>query len=138
MIETKKIILKTKGNSDIVDITSHVLGFVKKIKIKDGIVLIFVSGSTAGVTIIENEEDLLLDFKNFFEEIVPQTKKYFHDASYKEGNGFAHIRASLLGPSTIVPIKDKELKLGTWQQIVLVDFDIVPRERIVILQIIGE
>lgn len=138
MIKRKEIILNTKGDTDILDVTDEISTFIKDSKIRDGVVSIFVKGSTAAVTSIEYEPGLLKDFKNFLKETVPQNKNYFHDSSHSNGNAFSHLKASLIGPSIVIPLILGNLELGTWQQIVLVDFDIRPRERSLVVNIIGE
>jgi secondary thiamine-phosphate synthase enzyme len=137
-IKTEKISLATKGFTDIQDITPQVSAALKKINLKNGIVTVFVSGSTAGVTTIEYEPGLLKDLPAAFEKLAPMNIHYHHDATWGDGNGYAHVRAALLGPSLIVPFANGDLLLGTWQQIVLVDFDNRPRRREVVLQFIGE
>jgi secondary thiamine-phosphate synthase enzyme len=138
MVVTKKISLQTRGNCDIIDITPQVEHEVVTAKINSGTVTVFVAGSTAGVTTIESESGLLADFKNMWERMVPKNMPYDHDGRWGDGNGFSHVRASLLGPSLVVPFSDRKLTLGTWQQIVLVDFDNRPRSRQIVLQIMGE
>jgi secondary thiamine-phosphate synthase enzyme len=138
MVVTKKIKLETKGNCDIIDITPQVEHEVATAKMNSGTVTVFVTGSTAGVTTIESEAGLLADFKNMWEKIVPKNIPYDHDARWGDGNGFSHVRASLLGPSLVVPFSERKLTLGTWQQIVFADFDNRPRSRQVVLQIMGE
>lgn len=138
MVITKKIHLKTRGQSDIVDITEKVAGEVAISGITNGTVTVFVSGSTAGVTTIEYESGLIADFKNAWQRITPLGIPYDHDRRWGDGNGFSHIRASILGCSLVVPFVGKSLLLGTWQQIVVVDFDNRPRSREIILQIMGE
>ncbi len=138
MVVTRNIYLKTQGQTDIVDITERVVKEVAGSGVKSGTVTVFVTGSTAGVTTIECESGLLTDFKNFWEKIAPSTIRYEHDSTWGEANGFSHIRASLLGGSLVVPFSNKALTLGTWQQIVLIDFDHRPRSREIVLQIIGE
>ncbi len=138
MIKNKEIKLKTQGFCDIINITDKVSDFVEKSKIKDGIALIFCAHSTAGITTIEYEEGILADLKELVEKLIPQDKSYHHDKTWGDGNGFSHLRASLVNPSLAVPIIDKKLFLGTWQQIVFCDFDRRPRERKVIIQILGE
>ena len=138
MIVTKKISLQTKGHCDIIDITPQVEQQVAEAKINSGIVTIFISGSTAGITTIEFESGLLSDFQSMWERNIPQNIPYKHDRRWGDGNGYSHIRASLLGASLVVPFSDKRLTLGTWQQIVMVDFDNRPRSRQFILQIMGE
>ncbi|MDZ7291819.1 MAG: secondary thiamine-phosphate synthase enzyme YjbQ [candidate division KSB1 bacterium] len=137
-IKTERFSLSTQGFTDIHDITSHVHTALKKAGLKDGVVTVFVSGSTAGVTTIEYEPGLLKDLPEAFEKIAPMNVRYHHDDTWGDGNGYAHVRASLLGASLVVPFEDGKLLLGTWQQIVLVDFDNRPRRREVVLQFIGE
>jgi len=138
MIITRNISLQTKGECDIVDITSLVQQPLSGAGVKDGTVTVFITGSTAGVTTIENEPGLIADFKEMWERVVPKNVEYRHDRAWGEGNGYSHVRASLLGASLVVPFNDKKLSLGTWQQLVVVDFDNRPRSRQVLLQIIGE
>lgn len=138
MVVTKKISLQTKGHCDIINVTPQVERQVAKTKINNGVATIFISGSTAGITTIEFESGLLSDFQSMWERNIPQNIPYNHDRAWGEGNGYAHVRASLLGASLVVPVNDKRLTLGTWQQIVLVDFDNRPRSRQLILQIMGE
>ncbi len=134
----KTIAIKTKGNCDIVDITSQVAREISNSHISDGIVTIFVSGSTAGITTIEHESGLVNDFGTMWERNVPQNIPYQHDSRWGDGNGFSHIRASLLGPSLVVPFINKRMTLGTWQQIIVVDFDNRPRSREIVVQLLGE
>jgi secondary thiamine-phosphate synthase enzyme len=138
MITTKKIGLKTKGNCDIVDITPEVQEQLAGADIKNGIVTLFISGSTAGLSTIEYEAGLLADFKAMWERNIPRDIPYQHDRAWGDGNGHSHVRASLLGASLVVPFNDKKLALGTWQQIVMVDFDNRPRSRQIVVQIMGE
>ncbi len=138
MIITKKLSFQSKGNTDIIDITREVEQKVAESGIKDGTVTVFITGSTAGVTTIENEPGLIADFKAMWERAIPRNITYAHDSAWGEGNGFSHVRASLLGASLVIPLTNKTLALGTWQQIVLVDFDNRPRSRQVIVQIMGE
>ncbi len=138
MIITKQISLKTKGECDIIDITSPVQQQLSEAGVKDGAVIVFITGSTAGVTTIENEPGLISDFKDMWERVVPKNIGYRHDRAWGEGNGYSHVRASLLGASLVVPFNDKRLSLGTWQQLVVVDFDNRPRSRQILLQIMGE
>jgi secondary thiamine-phosphate synthase enzyme len=129
-----KIILQTEGFNDIIDITEKVEETIKKSKIEDGIVAIFVVGSTAAITTIEYEPGLIEDIREALEKIAPMKGKYKHEEAWHDGNGYAHIRASLMKPSLSVPIENGKLCLGRWQQIVLIDFDNRPRERIVIVK----
>ncbi len=133
---TKRIQFNTRGNCDIVDITHEVTTEITQGDLQAGIATIFISGSTAGVTTLEYEPELISDTKSMFERIIPQDIEYHHNQG-GEGNGHAHMRAALLGASLSVPFSGRKLMLGTWQQIVIIDFDNKPRSRQVILQIIG-
>lgn len=137
-VVTKKIKLSTKGNTDVIDITANVQDAVTESKLAKGTVTIFVPGSTGGITTVEYEPGLVQDLKTFFEKIAPKSGTYQHNIRWQDGNGYAHVRASFLGPSMSVPFIDKELQLGTWQQIIFIDFDNRPRTREVIVQIVGE
>ena len=137
-IFTEHIQISTKGNNQILDITPSVTAIVKKSGINNGVVNIFIVGSTAGITTIEYEPGLLKDLPETFEKIAPMNKRYHHDDAWQDGNGYAHIRASLLGPSITVPISDNTMSLGTWQQLVLIDFDNRARDRKIICKIMGE
>ena len=138
MIVTRKIGLQSKGNCDIIDITSQVEQQIAETDIKNGTVTLFVAGSTAGVTTVEFESGLLSDFQSMWERIIPRNIPYNHDRRWGDGNGFSHVRASILGASLVVPFSNKSLLLGTWQQVVLVDFDNRARSRQIVLQIMGE
>ena len=138
MVITKKISLQTKGNGDIIDITPQVKQQVAEAATNNGIVTVFVTGSTAGITTIKFESGLLSDFQGMWERIIPKSLPYNHDRRWGDGNGYSHVRASLLGGSLVIPFNEKRLSLGTWQQVVLVDFDNRPRSRQIILQIMGE
>jgi secondary thiamine-phosphate synthase enzyme len=138
MVVSTSIGLRTSGDCDIIDITQEVARKVQEAEVGDGTVTIFVSGSTAGVTTIEYERGVLGDLRAMWDRAVPRDIPYRHDAAWGDGNGHAHVRASLLGPSLVVPFVGKRMTLGTWQQIVLVDFDNRPRSREIVLQIMGE
>ena len=138
MVATSKIILQTEGNGDTINITPQIQNEIKTVNINSGIVTVFVSGSTAGFTTIEYEPGVVSDLREMFERIIPKEMKYAHDRAWGDGNGHSHVRASLLGPSLVIPFIDTELILGTWQQVILVDFDNRSRSRQVVLQIIGE
>ena len=138
MVVTKRISLQSKGHCDIIDITPQVEQQLAETKINSGIATIFVSGSTAGITTIESESGLLSDFQDMWERVIPKGITYKHDRAWGEGNGYSHVRASLLGASLVVPFNDERLTLGPWQQIVLVDFDNRPRSRQLTVQIMGE
>jgi secondary thiamine-phosphate synthase enzyme len=135
---TKDITLQSQGNCDIIDITTQVAKNVEESGVGNGIVTVFVVGSTAGITTIEYEPNLLLDFKNMWDRVIPQNIPYEHNKTWGEGNGHSHVRASTLGASLTIPFINKRLALGTWQQIVFVDFDNRPRSRKITIQILGE
>lgn len=143
MVITKTVQVQTDPIADrqhtaIIDITPRVAEQVADAGINSGTATLFVVGSTAGITTIEFEPGLLSDFKDMWARIVPQNIAYDHDRRWGDGNGYSHVRASLLGASLVIPFNDKRLTLGTWQQIVLVDFDNRPRSRQIIVQIMGE
>jgi secondary thiamine-phosphate synthase enzyme len=138
MVVTKQISLQSKGECDIIDITPQVAQQLAGTDVNSGIVTLFVAGSTAGISTIEYESGLLSDFQNMWARNVPQNIPYDHNRRWGDGNGHSHVRASLLGASLVVPFSDKKLTLGTWQQIVLVDFDNRPRSRQIIVQVMGE
>lgn len=138
MVITRRIGLKTRGNGHIIDITRQVAQEVADSGLKDGTVTVFVPGSTGGVTTVEYESGLLSDLQGLFDRLVPSNIHYQHNLRWGDGNGHAHVRASLLGASLTVPFVDKKLTLGTWQQIVFIDFDNRPRSRELVLQLIGE
>ena len=136
-IGTYSIRKSTRGYCDIVDITDEVQSLINKNKFDEGNALIFVSGSTAGVTTIEYEPGLRRDYPNFFDRIAPVDINYEHDKTWHNGNGHSHIRAAIQGASFTVPFSKGKLLLGTWQQIILVDFDNRSRSREITVQIIG-
>jgi len=138
MVVTGKISLQTKGNCDIIDITPQIEQQVAEADINSGTATLFVAGSTAGISTIEFESGVLSDFQSMWERNIPQNIPYNHDRRWGDGNGYSHVRASLMGASLTIPFNDKKLTLGTWQQIVLVDFDNRPRSREIILQIMGD
>lgn len=137
-VETKEITLQSRGNCDIIDITAQVAGNVEKSGIRNGTVTLFIVGSTAGITTIEYEPNLVSDFKAMWDRVIPQNIPYAHDKTWGDGNGHSHVRASTLGASLTVPFVNKRLALGTWQQIVFVDFDNRARSRKIVVQIVGE
>ncbi len=138
MIITETIELSTRGDADMHDITAEVAAKVRESGARSGIVTVFCPGSTGGVTTIEYESGALSDLRRLFDEIVPADRDYAHDRRWGDGNGHAHVRAALLGPSLTVPFVDGKLSLGTWQQITFCDFDNRPRSRRLIVQIVGE
>jgi secondary thiamine-phosphate synthase enzyme len=137
-IHTRTLSEKTSGFCDIIDITAKVREPIEKEKVERGLATLFVSGSTAALTTIEYEPGLVQDLKEFVEKWIPSNRRYHHDDRWGDDNGFSHLRASLFGPSLTVPIEDGRLLLGTWQQIVLLDFDNRPRTRDIIVQLIGD
>lgn len=138
MVKTDSIRLKTKGHTDIHDITSEVQRCVTRQGLNDGQVTVFVPGSTASVTTVEFEPGLVKDLKSAFERVAPANGDYHHHAAWGDDNGNSHVRAAILGPSITVPFVEGRLTLGTWQQIVLIDFDTRARDRDLVVQIIGE
>ncbi|MDH4266828.1 MAG: secondary thiamine-phosphate synthase enzyme YjbQ [Deltaproteobacteria bacterium] len=138
MVLSDAISLSTKGFCDIQDITSSIAATVSKSKIQNGIVTVFCPGSTGAVTTIEYEGGVLEDLKKAVERIAPSNIPYAHDRRWGDGNGFSHVRATLLGPSLTVPVTDGKLALGTWQQIVFIDFDNRSRQRKIVVQVMGE
>lgn len=130
--------ISTNGFTDIIDITDQVSKAVKDSKVKDGICLISSPGSTVGITTIENDPNLLEDFKEFLEKLVPSNRAYRHDQTWGERNAPSHIKSALIKPFLTVPIEDGKLVLGTWQNIILIDFDTRSREREILVKIWGK
>jgi secondary thiamine-phosphate synthase enzyme len=137
-IETKKITESTAGFCAIIDITAKLKEHIQRAKIRAGTATLFVSGSTAALTTIEHEPGLIQDLKEFVEKYIPSDHRYHHDDRWGDDNGFSHLRASLFGPSLAIPIDNGAPSLGTWQQVILLDFDNRPRTREIIVQLIGE
>ena len=137
-IETYSISLSTKGNCEIVDITEKVKNLITQNNFGEGNVLVFAGGSTAGVTTIEFEPGLLEDYPKFFERIAPANINYEHDNTWHDGNGHSHIRAAMQGASLTIPFSKGRLLLGTWQQIVFIDFDNLSRKREITVQVTGK
>lgn len=137
-VVTDTLTVSTSGDADILDLTPKVRALVAKHGFRHGQALVFVPGSTAAVTTIEYEPGLLEDLPAAFERLAPRGIPYKHEEAWHDGNGHSHVRASLLGPSLTVPFRDGELLVGTWQQIVLVDFDNRPRRREIVVQLSGE
>jgi secondary thiamine-phosphate synthase enzyme len=138
MIYTGEINLRTQADGEIIDITAKVQKQLMESGITGGIVTVFVQHSTCGITTVEYEPGLIEDLGKLWERIAPKNVPYAHDAHWGDGNGYAHVRASLLGASLTVPFTDKKMVLGTWQQIIMVDFDNRPRSRTVVVQAMGE
>jgi secondary thiamine-phosphate synthase enzyme len=138
MVSSHSFRLNARGYNDVHDITSPVADAVRSSSIGNGVVTVFVPGSTAGITTIEFESGAVNDLKKAIDRLVPHDIPYDHDRRWDDGNGFSHVRAALLGPSLSIPLTNGELQLGTWQQIVLIDFDNRPRTRTISVQIVGE
>jgi secondary thiamine-phosphate synthase enzyme len=137
-IETRNIALQTKGNADIVDITRQAAAAVAETGLKNGTVTIFCPSATSALTTIEYESGCISDLRRLFDEIVDPARHYAHNARWGDGNGHSHVRAALLGPSLTVPFVNGRLTLGTWQQIIYVDFDNRSRHRELVAQVMGE
>jgi secondary thiamine-phosphate synthase enzyme len=139
MTHADRFEVATRGNTDVIDITPEVGRVLAESGIREGLLVVFVVGSTAGITTTEAEPGLMThDLKAFYERIAPADECYKHEATWNDDNGHAHVRASVLGPSLTVPVVDARMTLGTWQQIVLLDFDTRGRRREVVVQIVGE
>jgi len=136
-VVTKEVEIEAKGFNDVQDITPLVADFVKKVPFSEGSVIIFVPGSTAGVTTIEFESGVIGDLKDAFERLIPQTIEYRHNLRWGDGNGFSHVRSAICKTSLTVPFLRSKPVTGTWQQIVLIDFDNRKRHRRLIFQAIG-
>ncbi len=138
MVVTQVVNLRTKGNGDILDVTPAVTRVVEQSGLKAGTVIVFVPGSTAAISTIEHEPGLVADLKSMWDRVAPRNMPYSHDQRWGDGNGYSHVRAALQGPSLTVPVDGGRMLLGTWQQIVLIDFDNRPRERELVVQVMGE
>jgi len=137
-IVTEQLNLNTKGNPDLLDITEDLSRMLESSKIRNGNMTVFVVGSTAGITTFEYEPGLIKDMTELYEKIIPSNKHYHHDDTWQDNNGFSHLRAAFTGASLTLPFENGKLLLGTWQQVVLAEFDHRPRKRRIIVQIIGE
>ena len=137
-VKTTSISLGTKGNADIHDITNQIASAISKSGLTAGTATIFCPSSTSALTTIEYESGALRDLRRLFDEIIPADREYAHNARWHDGNGHSHVRAALLGPSITIPFVESQLTLGTWQQVIYVDFDNRPRQRELIVQLIGE
>jgi len=138
MVVTESVRFGTRGNGEVVDITDEVARKVADSEVADGTVTIFTPSATSALTTIEYESGAVADLQTLFDRLAPQNAEYRHNLRWGDGNGHSHVRAALLGASLTVPFVDKQLTLGTWQQIVFVDFDVRPHDRRLILQIMGE
>jgi len=138
VVHTLKHELATKGQGDAHDVTALVADAVRSGQVLSGLVTVFVVGSTASVTTIEFEPGAVADLNRLFEQLAPRSAEYRHHLRWGDDNGSSHVRAALLGPSLTVPFNDGALLLGTWQQIMLIEFDTRPRQREIVIQIVGE
>lgn len=138
MIKTDEIGFQTGGAGDIIDLTPEMREAIKKSGLTSGTITAFVPGSTGGITTIEYEPGLLKDFPQLMEKLVPSDRSYHHDETWHDGNGFSHLRSAMIGPDITVPFVGGELLLGTWQQVVFLEFDNRVRSRRIVLQIMGE
>jgi len=137
-IINETIRLNTRGSPDLINITEKISDLLKSCGLKQGNLTVFVIGSTAAITTFEYEPGLIQDMQDLYEKIIPSGRHYAHDDTWGDANGYSHIRAALQGPSLTIPFKDTKLLLGTWQQVVLAEFDNRPRQRQIVVQIIGE
>lgn len=138
MVVTKEFHLSTQGFCDIQAITEAVTGCVRTSGLSNGLAAVFTPSATSAITTLEYESGMIADFADFFERIASEAWEYKHNERWHDGNGFSHVRAALLGPSLCVPFANQQLILGTWQEIVFLDFDNRPRSRRVIVQVVGE
>lgn len=137
-VKTSFISLRTQGNADIQDITDQLANAVSHSGLSAGTATIFCPSATSALTTIEYESGALSDLRRLFEEIAPTNREYAHNERWHDGNGHSHVRAALLGPSITIPFVEGQLTLGTWQQVIYIDFDNRPRQRRLVLQLIGE
>ena len=137
-IRSEELVLRTTAGTDIIDLTGQVQGLLEESGVFTGLLVLFVPGSTGALTTIEYESGVLRDLKRAIEELAPEESHYEHDRRWGDGNGYSHVRAALMKPSLSIPVIGGCLTLGTWQQIVLLDFDNRPRDRRVLIQIVGE
>lgn len=138
MIRLHYIEIDTRGNNEMIDISAEVRGIVSQSEITDGQVLIFVPGSTGALSTIEYEPGLIKDIPELMERLIPEKKYYHHNETWHDGNGHSHLRATLVGPSLTVPFENRRLILGTWQQVVFLEFDNKPHRRKIAVQLMGE
>ena len=138
MIELYYIELNTKGRDEIINISDELRNILSKSNITNGNILVFVPGSTGALSTIEYEPGLIKDVPELMEKIIPENRHYHHNDTWHDGNGYSHLRATLIGPSLIIPFEEKMLILGTWQQVVFLEFDNKPHHRRIAVQIMGE
>ncbi|MFH1791979.1 MAG: secondary thiamine-phosphate synthase enzyme YjbQ [Candidatus Omnitrophota bacterium] len=137
-VATERINVNTRGESDVIDITPELAALIEKIGFKNGIAAVFVPGATGALSTIEYEPGAVKDLKAAFERIAPREGHYAHNTKWGDGNGFSHVRASVMGPSITVPVSGGRMTLGTWQQVIFMDFDNRPRSREIVVQFLGE
>lgn len=137
-VKTISITLETRGNADMLDVTPKITDALYASGLQNGTLTIFCPSSTSALTTIEYEDGCLEDLRRLFDEILPSTREYAHNARWGDGNGHSHVRAALLGPSLSIPFVNGQLSLGTWQQVIYIDFDTRPRSRKLVVQVIGE
>ena len=137
-IKTGSLTLSTRGNADVHDITDELARLVAESGLTSGTLTVFCPSSTSGVTTIEYEPGAVADLRRLFDEIIPPGRAYAHEAAWQDGNGHSHVRAALLGPSLTIPFVNGRLTLGTWQQVIYIDFDVRARRRELVVQMVGE
>lgn len=137
-VVTGRLEVESRGENDVVDLTGGVRRVVGKSGVKSGVVTVFVSGSTAAVTTLEFEPGLVKDFPEMLERVSPKGREYEHQKTWNDGNGHSHVKAALVGPSLTIPVVNGDIAVGTWQQVVLVELDIRPRRRKIVVQVVGE
>lgn len=137
-VVTKQIELSTHGNAECIDITKDIRAALEETGLSDGVATVFVPGATGALSTIEYEPGLIKDMSELWERLVPKGAEYYHDMKWGDGNGHSHLRATLIGPSLSIPFTGKVLTLGTWQQVIFIDFDIRRRTRRIMLQFMGE
>jgi len=137
-VQNHQIFIQSTGRTDIIDLTEQVSRALRDSSVQNGAVTLFIPGSTAALTTIEFESGVINDLKKAIDRIAPEDMYYEHNERWGDGNGYSHVRAALIGPSLHIPVVEGKMTLGTWQQIVLLDFDNRPRERRIVIQISGE
>lgn len=138
IIRTEIIECSTRGNTDIIDLTPDITRILAESGLQEGNLTVFAPGATAGISTIEYEPGLLEDIPRVLERLIPTTDRYQHNETWHDGNGHSHVRATMIGPSMTIPFVDGSMTLGTWQQVILLDFDNRPRSRRLVVQLIGE
>jgi secondary thiamine-phosphate synthase enzyme len=138
MVQLDHIEFETKGRNEVVDITDNIRQIINRSGISDGSALVFVPGATGGLSTIEYEPGLIKDLPKLMEKLIPEKEYYFHNENWHDGNGHSHLKATLIGPSLTIPFENKRLVLGTWQQVVFLEFDNKPHHRQIVVQLIGE